>query len=111
MVVQLVAVGYLLQLVFALHRPEWTVLLVVAMAAIAAREVAARPERKFKGAVGLAVSATGVAVATAVTVGLALTTAIRPQPWYDPRYAIPLAGIVLGSVLNVLFDRCDLRLS
>src|SRR6185312_4464380 len=31
---------------------------------------------------------------------LALTTAIRPQPWYDPRYAIPLAGIVLGNVLN-----------
>ena len=29
-----------------------------------------------------------------------MTTAIRPQPWYDPRYAIPLAGIVLGSVLN-----------
>jgi putative ABC transport system permease protein len=31
---------------------------------------------------------------------LALMTAIRPQPWYDPRYAIPLMGIVLGSVLN-----------
>ena len=31
---------------------------------------------------------------------LALLTATRPQPWYDPRYAIPLMGIVLGSVLN-----------
>jgi putative ABC transport system permease protein len=31
---------------------------------------------------------------------LALTTAIRPSPWYDPRYAIPLAGIVLGNVMN-----------
>ena len=31
---------------------------------------------------------------------LALTTAIRPQPWFDPHYAIPLAGIILGNVLN-----------
>jgi putative ABC transport system permease protein len=29
-----------------------------------------------------------------------LTTAIRPQPWFDPHYAIPLAGIILGNVLN-----------
>jgi putative ABC transport system permease protein len=34
------------------------------------------------------------------TVVLALMTAIQPRPWYDPRYAIPLMGIVLGSVLN-----------
>ena len=35
-----------------------------------------------------------------VYVAFALATAIRPQPWYDPRYAISLAGIILGSVLN-----------
>ena len=35
-----------------------------------------------------------------LTLVLALTTAIRPSPWYDPRYAIPLAGIVLGNVMN-----------
>jgi putative ABC transport system permease protein len=100
MVVQLVAVGYLLRWVFAAHHPLLTVVVVVAMSAIAAREIAARPERKFKGYFGLSISAAGVVIATVVTVGLALTTAIRPQPWYDPRYAIPLAGIVLGSVLN-----------
>ena len=27
-------------------------------------------------------------------------TAVRPEPWYDARYAIPLTGIVLGAVLN-----------
>jgi putative ABC transport system permease protein len=35
-----------------------------------------------------------------LTAGLALTTAIRPHPWYDPRYAISLTGIILGSALN-----------
>ena len=100
MVVQLIAVGYLLRLVFALKNPVATLVLVVVMAAIAAREIAARPEHKFKRGAGLLLSATGVAIATFVTVVLALATAIRPQPWYDARYAISLTGIILGSVLN-----------
>jgi putative ABC transport system permease protein len=100
MVVQLVAVGYLLRLVFALRHPAATLLIVLVMSAIAAREIAARPERRFKGAGSLALSAGGVAIATVVTVGLALVTAIRPHPWYDARYAVTLVGIILGSVLN-----------
>ena len=36
-------------------------------------------------------------VATAV---LALLTVLHPTPWYEPQYAIPLIGIVLGNVLN-----------
>jgi putative ABC transport system permease protein len=100
MVVQLIAVGYILRLVFAMQHPAATLLLVLAMSAIAAREIAARPERKFRGSAGLALSAAGVAISTVVTVGLALATAIRPHPWYDPRYAVSLVGIILGSVLN-----------
>jgi putative ABC transport system permease protein len=100
MVVQLTAVGYLLRLVFALHHPAATLVVVIVMAAVAAREIAARPERRFRRGEGLLLSASGVAIATTVTVVLALATAIRPHPWYDARYAIPLAGIILGSVLN-----------
>jgi len=100
MVVQLVAVGYLLHYVFAIASPALTLALIVVMAIIAAREIVARPDARFAGTTGYVIAATGVAVATVVTVGVALATAIRPQPWFDPRYAIPLAGIVLGSVLN-----------
>ena len=100
MVVQLIAVGYLLRLVFAVQHPAATLALVLAMSAIAAREIAARPERKFRRSAGLALSAGGVAISTVVTVGLALATAIRPHPWYDARYAVTLVGIILGSVLN-----------
>jgi putative ABC transport system permease protein len=31
---------------------------------------------------------------------LALTTQVRPDPWYDPRYAIPLLGMILGNCLT-----------
>ena len=30
----------------------------------------------------------------------ALTAALRPNPWYDPRYAIPLLGMILGNCMT-----------
>jgi putative ABC transport system permease protein len=100
MVVQLVAVGFILRFIFTLNSPFATLAIVLVMGLIAAREIAARPPHRFRGLAGLGLSAATVALATLVTAGLALTTAIRPQPWYDPRYAISLVGIILGSVLN-----------
>ena len=100
MVVQLVAVGFVLRFVFALASPAATLLIVLLMVLVAAREVAARPQRKFRGWSNQLIGIAGVGFATFVTAILALTTAIRPQPWFDPRYAIPLAGIILGNVLN-----------
>jgi len=100
LVVQLALIGLVLRWVFAIASPLVTLAVVLVMMAIAGREVAARPEQRLGRFGNYAVGATAVAVATFLTAILALTTAIRPQPWYDPRYAIPLAGIVLGSVLN-----------
>jgi putative ABC transport system permease protein len=100
MVIQLIAVGFILRFIFALANPLATLAVVVVMGAIAAREISARPVRKFKGFAGLTISGATVGLATLVTAILALTTAIRPHPWYDPRYAVSLVGIILGSVLN-----------
>ncbi|MGC1301550.1 MAG: iron export ABC transporter permease subunit FetB [Caulobacteraceae bacterium] len=111
MVVQLVAIGYILKLVFALDSPAATLTVVLVMILIAAREVAARPERRFRDVSNLALGAGSVALATFVTVILALTTAIRPHPWFAPRYAIPLAGIILGNVLNAASLTLDSLLS
>src|SRR5260370_1312427 len=59
-----------------------------------------RPEHRFRDQSNLVIGFVSVGFATFVTAILALTTAIRPQPWFDPHYAIPLAGIILGNVLN-----------
>lgn len=100
MVVQLVLVGYVLRLVFAAASPGLTLLVVAAMGLIAAREIASRPRARLARFGNYAIAGLAVAVSTGATAVLALTTAIRPQPWWDPHYAIPLAGIILGSVLN-----------
>lgn len=100
MVVQLLLVGYLLRVVFAAAHPSVTLLLIAVMALVATREVGARPKARLARYGNYAIAGTAVAAATSLTAILALTTAIRPQPWWDPHYAIPLAGIILGSVLN-----------
>lgn len=100
MTAQLAAVGFILRFVFHLANPAGTVAVVIVMALIAAREVAVRPKQRFQGAAGYIIGLLSVTVPTILTVALALATAIRPSPWFDPRYLVPLAGIVLGNVLN-----------
>ena len=100
LVVQLVLVGFILRFVFALASPLATLAVVLVMVALAGREVAARPEQRLGRFGNFAVGGGAVLIATFLTATLALTTAIRPHPWYDAHYAIPLAGIVLGNVLN-----------
>lgn len=100
MVLQLVVVGLILRAVFAFAHPTITLLVILVMVAIASREVAARPEQRLTRFGNIIVGASSVALATFLTAILALTTAIRPTPWFSARYAIPLVGIILGNVLN-----------
>jgi putative ABC transport system permease protein len=99
-VAQLLLVGHLLRLVFIHDTPWITAALVALMMALAAREVAARPQARLRGHGNAWVGALTVGTATVVTALFILHTALRPDPWYDPRYVISLVGIVLGSVLN-----------
>ena len=100
MVVQLVMIGYVLKFVFALDSPIATSVIVMLMVLVAAREVAARPDRSLIHGQNYLIGLVSVAGAATLASVFALITAIRPDPWFDPHYAIPLVGIILGSVLN-----------
>jgi len=100
MVAQLTIVGLVLRHVFASASPAATLAVILFMIAAATREVATRPKQRLRRHMNVQISAAVVSCAGFATVLLALTTAVRPTPWYEPRYAIPLMGIVLGSVLN-----------
>lgn len=100
MVVQLVLIGFILRKVFELANPAVTGMIILVMVLIAAREAAARPERRLRQAGGFWIGLGSITAATVLTALFALTTALRPQPWYDARYAVPLTGILLGNILN-----------
>lgn len=100
MVVQLSLVGLVLKQLFALESPWLTLAAALVMLLFAGQEAMARQERRLVGwwAYGIGTGAMGFAAMLVML--LALTTAIRPSPWWDARYAIPLLGMVLGNAMS-----------
>lgn len=98
--VQLALIGRVLS--FVLDGPmRWgTGLVVAGMVVAAAREARARPERKLPGAgfgAFLTLALVGVSTSAFVT-----STVLEVSPWYQPRYLIPLLGMILGNALTGL---------
>lgn len=100
MVAQLLAVGLVLRTLFAVASPWWTLALALVMAAFAGREVWARQDRPLAGLWGLSLGAGAMTLAGAVVTLVALAALIRPEPWWQSRYAIPLFGMILGNAMT-----------
>jgi putative ABC transport system permease protein len=100
MVVQLAIMGAVLTTLFAFVSPLWTGLAALGMVLVAGREIAQRQERPFDGLWSFGIGTFCMMLASGLVTSFALLTAIRPDPWYDPRYAIPLLGMVLGNCLT-----------
>ena len=100
MVVQLLLVGLVLKTLFESTSPGLTLLVILVMIGAASHEVSARQDRRFAGWFQHGIGTGPMALATTLVALLALTTRIRPDPWYDPRYAVPLVGIILGNVMS-----------
>lgn len=102
MVAQLLLVGFVLRIVFEMSNPWITLLTAGVMAGAASYEAGARQEYRLPAWPHFTTGGAATVVATLVITVLALTTALRPHPWYDPREALPLTGIILGNVMNAV---------
>lgn len=98
--VQLLLVGLVLKTVFESSSLPLTLLIAAAMFAAASYEVGSRQERRLAGWWGYGLGAGTMVLATTLVTLFALFTQFQPQPWYAPHTAIPMLGIVLGSVMN-----------
>jgi putative ABC transport system permease protein len=102
MVVQLALVGVVLKLVFAQTSPIWTALIGLVMVVAAGVEVTTRQHRRIAGwqVFGFS-SATLLFIGIAIT-GLGVGVIIGPEPWYAPRYLLPILGMVLGNTMTAV---------
>ncbi len=100
MVIQLLAVGAIIKVLFTIASPLWTGLMALTMVLVAGWEVRARQERRFSGMWSYAMGTVSMMAAAGLLTVLALAVIVQPQPWYQPRYAIPLLGMVLGNVMT-----------
>ena len=74
----------------------------------AGHEVMGRQKRRFAGWWGFGVGTVSMFVSSFSITLLTLTAIIDIQPWYTPRYAVPLLGMVLGNTMTgmaVALDR------
>ena len=98
--VQLLLVGLVLKAVFAHADLLWVGGLALLMLLLAGREVMARQGRRFRGPWGYALGTLSMFVSAFAVTVFALTAVIGNTPWYEPRYAIPLLGMLLGNTMN-----------
>lgn len=100
MAVQLLLIGLLLRQVFA-GSDLWFVLLIAcAMILVAGREIVMRQKRPMAGYYGYGVGVVAMVLSSFTVTVFSLTVIIGVEPWYAPRYAIPLLGMLLGNTLT-----------
>ncbi|QDG50638.1 iron export ABC transporter permease subunit FetB [Persicimonas caeni] len=97
-VVQLAFIGVVLEWVFELNRWYYVVPVLLVMLLVAARAAIQRSERRFPGAYLAAFGS--LVLASSVTAFSVTEVVIGVEPWYAPRYVIPLIGMLLGNGLN-----------
>ena len=98
MVAQLLLVGYLLVYIFEADAP-WIVLAVLTVMVLAASWIALRTIPDFRGALyGYAFLA--ILTGGGLTVILITQVVLTLDPWYQPSFMVPLAGMIFAASMN-----------
>jgi putative ABC transport system permease protein len=98
MVVQLFLVGLVLEWVFESANGPAVLAISLVMGVIAGATAASRTSIRFPAAY---VDSVVVIVTTAFLVtGVSVLGILKPSPWWDPQYVIPLLGMLLGNALT-----------
>ncbi len=100
MVVQLAIVGLMLRWLFSSVSPWLTFSFALIMVGFAGYEAMARQEQRLAGTWGFGIGMFAMGFAGISVTLLALTVLLRPEPWFQPRFAIPILGMVLGNCMT-----------
>ena len=93
--VQLIAIGYILEFIFAAEGPLWILLVVAVMVGIAGYTAGQRGRGVPRS---MAIATAAVGCGAFCTVGVLLILQVFP---YQPRYIIPIAGMIVGNSMVV----------
>ncbi len=100
MLIQLLLIGYVLLYILETDQPAVIIAVLLVMLTVASW-IAIRPLRNKQPRIYLdslgAISAGGV-----LTLALVSQVIIDVQPWFSPRYVVPLAGMVFAGAMNAV---------
>ncbi len=104
--VQLVAAGYVLVYIFAADR-WWLVVLALVVMLLAATSAAVRRRRgkqerevPGEGRALWTIAGSSMLVGSGITLAYVTQVVLQVDPWYEPRYLVPLFGMLVGNAMN-----------
>ncbi len=99
MTIQLVLTGYILGAIFNSSNPIITLIIIGIMEIFAIHNIFKRTKaeltRELKRIIGFS-----MLIGTLISLFYFLIVVVRVEPWYDPRYFIPLGGMVVGNSMT-----------
>ncbi|WP_447969623.1 ABC transporter permease [Nitrospira sp. M1] len=100
MLIQLLLIGYVLTYIFESEQ-AWVIACVLIVMLGAASWIALRPVKNkqpylYRNALG------AIAIGGVSTLALVSQMVLELQPWFFPRYVVPLAGMIFASSMNTV---------
>jgi putative ABC transport system permease protein len=95
---QLIMVGYILDLIFAIDNWLAVMAILAIMLGIATIVTRNRIDKQLQGL--LPVVLFSLLASSAFSLGYTILLIIQPSKWYEPQYLIPLAGMLFGNAMN-----------
>ncbi len=100
MLLQLILIGYALNYIFAVNQPV-IILIILSVMLSAAGLIALRPiKNRSKGLYFKALQA--IATASILTLLIVTQAVLSLTTWFEPRYLIPLAGMIFANSMNAV---------
>nr|WP_276575962.1 iron export ABC transporter permease subunit FetB [Oceanirhabdus seepicola] len=99
MTIQLILTGYVLVYIFDNPNPVYTILIIILMEIFAIYNIFKRVKltlsKRLKKIIALS-----MAIGTLTSLFFFVFIVINISPWYDPRYFIPIAGMLIGNSMT-----------
>lgn len=100
MLIQLLVIGYVLTYIFNADQPYIVLAVLLVMMAVASwialRPLGHRTPSRY------AIAFAAVALSGLLTLVLVTQGVLSLDPWYDPRYSIPLSGMIFSAAMNAV---------
>jgi putative ABC transport system permease protein len=99
MTIQLILTGYILAYLFERPNPIYTVLIIAIMELFSIYNIIKRIKVKLSTNIKKII-ALSMIIGTTTSLLFFILIVVKVTPWYDPRYFIPIAGMLIGNAMT-----------
>lgn len=100
MVIQLIAIGYVLTYIFS-HKDDWLIILILGIMLSVASWISLRPIVDYRKKMWISVMG-ALAIGALIPLFILIFFILKLHPWYQPKYVIPIAGMVISNGMNAV---------